>query len=296
VNWLERLGSSRPLVAQPGYYEVPTLSPDDRRIAFILAGDLWVYDIARETRTRLTVDLDAWRPIWAADSRFIVFTGPDGIWWVRSDGGAAPQLMIKNKHVVFPTSFTADSARLAFQEHNPSARESWNLWTVPVRTDGSTLRAAEPEPFLKTAFDERSLAFSADGRWVAYSSSESGRHEIYVRGFPDDGRKWQVSSNGGMYPEWSRGRPELFFQSLDGLIMAASYSAKGALFTVEKPRVWSTERLDHWELHRNYSVASDGRRVAALVRYIPPGQYPERTVTLVINALDEFGRQVTGSR
>jgi hypothetical protein len=84
-----------------------------------------------------------------------------------------------------------------------------------------------------------------------------------------------------MAPEWSRSRSELFFQSFDGLIMAATHSAKGALFTAEKPRVWSTERLDNWEFRKNYSVASDGSRVAALIRHIPPGQHPERLVTVV---------------
>ena len=165
-----------------------------------------------------------------------------------------------------------------------------------MRIDDSGLRASTPEPFLITAFDERSMTFSADGRWVAYSSDESGRREIYVRAFPDDGRKWQVSTSGGDFPQWPRDRHELFFQSPDALIMMTPYSAAAGRFVPEKPRVWSKQAIDNRVEIRYYSVASDASHVAAIVRYAPPGQRPDRSVTLLINALDQFGRQMPTSR
>jgi serine/threonine-protein kinase len=185
---------------------------------------------------------------------------------------------------------------LSFEVPNVPARERFNLWAVPVRIDPSELHASEPAIFLNTAFDERSPMFSANGRWVAYASDESGRREIYVRAFPDDGRKWQVSSDGGSYPEWSRHRPELFFQSLDGLIMAAPYSEDAARFTAGKPRLWSIESIDNRNDYKNYTVASDGRHVAAVVRHVPEAQRTDRSVMLLINALDEFGRRMPAGR
>ena len=131
---------------------------------------------------------------------------------------------------------------------------------------------------------------------MAYSSNDSERREIYVRAFPDDGRKWQVSTSGGDYPQWSRDSQELFFQGPDGLIRMTPYSVDADRFVPEKPRVWSTQPIDNRNEIRYYSVASDASRVAAIVRYVSPGQRPDRSVTLLINALDLFGRQTPTSR
>ena len=294
VNWLDNSGAIRPLLAEPAAYEWLTLSHDGTRLAFVLGSDVWIHDIGRETRTRLAIDASL--PLWTPDDRFIVFRHAEGLSWVRSDGGTPPQVLTSTNHVQMPFSFSGDGQRLSFQELHASGRGSWNLWTVPVRIDGSGLRASTPEPFLITPFDEREITFSVDGRWVAYSSNDSERREIYVRAFPDDGRKWQVSTSGGDYPQWSRDSQELFFQGPDGLIMMTPYSVETDRFVPEKPRVWSTQPIDHRNETRFYSVASDASRVAAIVRYVPPGQRPDRSVTLLINALDQFGRQGRTSR
>ena len=106
----------------------------------------------------------------------------------------------------YPTSIyeRAGNGRLAFMQFDAGTSQASDLWTVSLRIDPAGLRASEPEPFLRTIFDERHLTFSQDGRWVAYSSTESGsRHEIYVRAFPNDGRRWKISDTGGIVPQWS---------------------------------------------------------------------------------------------
>jgi len=294
VNWLDNSGVLQPLLAEPRGYEWLHLSHDGRRLAFVLGGEVWVHDIGRETRTRLASDASV--PLWTPDDRFIVFHHPEGLSWVRSDGGTPPQALTRTNHAQLPFSFSGDGQLLSFQELNASGQEAWNLWTVPVQIDDSGVRASTPQPFLVTAFDEREITLSADRRWVAYSSDDSGRREIYVRAFPDDGRKWQVSTGGGNHPQWSRVPQELFFQAADGLIMMTPYSVHAGGFVTEKPRVWSKQPVDNRNENRYFTVASDASRVAGIVPFVPPGQRPDRSVTLLINALDQFGRHTPTSR
>jgi len=118
--------------------------------------------------------------------------------------------------------------RLAFQERN--AATGWDLWTAPMERDDGGLRLGEPEIFLQNTLDEQNPSFPPDGRWLAYSSTESGLYQVYVRAFPDTGGKWQVSSDAGRQPEWSRSSPELLFRSADNQIMAVTYRVKGDSF------------------------------------------------------------------
>ena len=97
-----------------------------------------------------------------------------------------------------------------------------DLWVLSV--DGEP----KPVPFLATDFDERSGQFSPDGRWVAYESNESGRYEIYVRGFPQTGGKWLVSVAGGTQPRWRRDGREIYYVAPDNKLMAVEVKPSGA--------------------------------------------------------------------
>ena len=187
--------------------------------------------------------------------------------------------------------------RLALLEFSGSG--GFHLWTMPLESDGAGLRGGKPEVFLQTGFDERHPKFSPDGRWLAYTSNESGTFQVYVRAFPDRGGKWQISNSGGTYPVWSRaalgaGR-ELFFRSPDNRIMVAAYTVKGDSIVADKPRVWSEMPLADLGVigFGSYDLAPDGKRVAALM----PAESPEseRTqshVILLLNFFDELRRKV----
>jgi Tol biopolymer transport system component len=184
------------------------LSPDGQRLALDDGSDIWVYEARRDTMTRLTFGGGTnVLPVWSPDGRYILFTAPGGIWWVRSDGAGKPQLLIQNKITAVPYSFTADGKRLAYEEI--TLRTSYEIWTVPIESDGAGLRAGKPESFLQTSASERHPVFSPDGRWLAYASDESGKYQVYVRAFPDKGGKWQISNAGGMSPFWSGNGHEL---------------------------------------------------------------------------------------
>jgi Tol biopolymer transport system component len=138
-----------------------------------------VYEWGRGRMTRLTFGGGYTNPLWSADGRYLVFRALSqrarGIWWIRADGTGQPQLLTPSNNLQLPNSFTADGKRLAFNEVSPATGD--DIWTVPIETSSSGLRAGKPEPFLQGAFHERAPTFSPDGRWMAYMSNESGRFQ-----------------------------------------------------------------------------------------------------------------------
>jgi serine/threonine-protein kinase len=152
------------------------------------------------------------------------------------------------------------------------------------------LRAEKPEAFLQTPFTERNPSFSTDGRWVAYSSNESGLEQVYVKAFPDTGGKVPVSNAGGRQPTWSPNASELFFRSEDNRVMVASYTVVGDVFRSENPRVWSERRLANVGLNGTYDVAQDGKRIAALMPVEGATQQGRTHVVYIENFFDELRR------
>ena len=298
VQWLDAAGQAQPLLAKPGAYERPRLSPDGQRLAFGDGSDIWVYEAQRDILTRLTFGgANYLVPVWSPDGRYILFSGAEGIWWVRSDAAGKPQLLIRGKNPLYPFSFTPDGKRLAYNEVNPTT--AYDVLTAPIEKDGAGLRAGKPEIFLQTSADERNAVFSPDGRWLAYTSNESGKYEVYVSAFPDKGGKWQISNSGGAYPVWSRNGQELYFRSDDNLIMVATYAVKADSFVPDKPRVWSERRLADFGTigFNNYDLAPDGKRIAALMPVeSPEAQQTQSHVIFLMNFLDELQRKVSTSK
>jgi serine/threonine-protein kinase len=296
VQWLDGAGTAQPLPLKSGAYMYPQLSPDGSRLALASAGGLWVYELQRETMTRLTQELGGSNPVWIPDGRYIAFTNGGGIFWTRSDGSGKPQLLTQSKKTQFPTSFTPDGKRLAFTEMNPEG--ALGIWTAPVETDGTGLRAGKPEAFLQSPLEMRNARFSPDGRWLAYASDESGMDQVYVRAFPDKGSKWQISNGGGAHPIFSPSGRELFFRNLDNQIMVAGYTVKGDSFLPDKPRMWSEKRLANVGRLSNYDLAPDGKRIVALMPdESTEGQKAQSHVIFLQNFFDELRRRVpTGSK
>ncbi len=188
--------------------------------------------------------------------------------------------------------------------HRPSGRTAaawptsillWGqrrFWTVPVEDQGGRLKAGTPEQFLKTQFSDFSPVFSADGRWLAYQSNESGTNEIYVRGFPaptsGQGSKWQISNRGGAFPVWSRSGRELLYQAGDQM-MTASYTVNGDSFVAEKPRVWVAKLGGAL----GFDLAPDGKRALVLA---PGGNAGRTEARSYDRLLPELLRRAASSR
>jgi len=298
VQWLDAAGKTAPLLAKPGIYERPRLSPDGQRLVYGDGSDIWVYEAQRDILTRLTFGgANYLVPVWSPDGRYILFSGVEGIWWVRSDAAGKPQLLIQGKNPLYPFSFTPDGKRLAYNEASPST--AYDVLTAPIEKDGAGLRAGKPEIFLQTSADERNAVFSPDGRWLAYTSNESGKYEVYVSAFPDKSGKWQISNAGGAYPVWSSNGRELFFRTDDNRIMVAPYATKADSFVPGKPRVWSDRRLADFGTvgFNNYDLAPDGKRIAALMPVeSPEAQQTQSHVIFLENFADELQRKVPAGK
>jgi serine/threonine-protein kinase len=297
IQWLDAAGTMESLGAEPASYLFPRLSPDGSRLAVRVsegAGSaIWIHDLNRGGRARVTsgAALGTW-PIWTPDGRYVVFQAAGGIFWTRADGAGEPRPLTQSKTSHVPSSFTPDGTRLAFTELTSSGGA--NIWTVPVESASLELRAGEPELFLKISTVFSFAAFSPDGRWLAYADAESGRYEVYLRAFPDNGSKVQISNEGGMMPIWSRNGRELFYRTDDQRLMVVSYRVDGGTFAAEKPRIWSGEPIANTGLALNFDLAPDGERAVVLM----PAESPEPRelqshIKLGVNFFDEIRRRLT---
>ncbi len=164
----------------------------------------------------------------------------------------------------------------------------------------STPSPANRSSSLGTPSNEYEPAFSPDGRWIAYSSNESGRYEVYVRPFPGGAAsgsgKWQISTGGGSHPIWSRNGRELFYEGPGNHITAAAYTATADAFATDKPHPWSNAQiLDPAAILWNLDLAPDGKRFAVFPRPDATGEQKGSVhVTVLLNFFDELRRRVPG--
>jgi Tol biopolymer transport system component/predicted Ser/Thr protein kinase len=295
IRWMDANGKSQPLLDRPGLFVNPHFSPDGERLA--VANDdarsgIWIYDIRRDTLSPLSGEKNATHPAWTPDGRYIVYQSADGMSFARSDGGSRAGLLNQSKEFQYPSAFSPDGRTLAFYQSGP---QGFELWTLPVEREGEKLTAGKPEIFQGTNFGNRGASFSPDGRWLAYSSNESGSSQIYVRAFPDKGGQWQVSTNGGTAPIFSRnGKDLLYYDIPDDRIMVASYAPKGDTFVAEKPRVWSAQSVAltmAGAVGAQYDLAPDGKRIAVATYAGGSPQQNAGHVIFLEDFIDELQRK-----
>jgi len=305
IWWLDGSGQIRPLHVAPGLYENPRFSPDGKRLAFEMPtassrADLWVKDLERDTMSRLThlPGRSNW-PAWTPDGKSIIFSSyqsaSKGMYWTSADGsGDSQQLIDPGGAWQIPGAVSLDGKRVAYTQLalDLDRRE---IWTAPIDGDRDAPRLGEPESFPTGSTSNSFPAFSPDGRWLAYTSSESRADEVYVRPFPGPGGKVQISTGGGSHPIWSRTERKLYFLTRDWRIMAAGYTASEGSFVAERPRVWSDRSLAYLGGCYPYDLAPDGKRFAVVLD--PRGTseqklIPTDSAIVLVNFLDELRRKV----
>jgi serine/threonine-protein kinase len=305
MAWMDSTGKMQPLLAAPGQYHTQRFSPDGKRLALAVgpfeSGDIQVYDWQRDTMRRLTFTQANLFPVWTPDGKHMVFLsqarGGASLRWIRADGAGEAQSLLESKRVLIPYSFSPDGQRLAFAESGVDT--SFDLWTLLLDlSDPDHPKPGKPELFLRSPFVEQEPAFSPDGRWIAYTSNESGRIEVYVRPFPggapSGSGKWQISTGGGRLPIWSRDGRELFYESLDDHIMVSAYTAQGDSFAADKPRPWSNTQTRE---AGNLDLAPDGKRFVVFPRPDAAGEQKGSVhVTVLLNFFDELRRRVPASK
>ncbi|MEO5823093.1 MAG: protein kinase, partial [Vicinamibacteraceae bacterium] len=275
-----RDGSDLQFVSEPQFGGFPRTSPDGLRLARsivdVLRGnpDIWVDDLRRGTRLRLTssADLDV-MPIWSPDGREVAYRSgtydKPTIGFAAADGTGVTRTLACPEGNCEPNDWSPDGSYLIVTVHNR------DLWTVPME------RGAEPRPLLATSFEERDARISPDGRWLAYASDESGRAEISIRSLTGPARRFVVSKTGGDQPVWRHDGGELFFAVAEGRLVSVTVRpdgqgglAFGALTSLNVPPMG--ER--HWGT--TYDVSGDGRRVFF---FQAPAERPPREFGIVMN-------------
>jgi serine/threonine protein kinase len=299
IHWMDPGGKTTPLLAKPGLYLWPRVSPDGQRLALTTVQGASqsnaVYDRARDILTPLSFESHvASAPLWTADGRMILFRSDEGMSWIRSDGAGAAQPLTRSKYVQYPWSIHPSGKRLAYFEQGPPS--GFQLWTLPLDTsDGEFKTAGPPEPFVVTPRVTFHPAFSPDGRWIAYDSNESGQFEVHVRPFPPGaGGNWIVSVGGGSMPAWSPSGRELFYKTFDQRVMVVSYTTTADSFAAGKPRAWSVRALADTGTYPNYDVAPDGKRLAVLMPIEPPRDRPR--VTFISDFFAEIEQRLSSGQ
>ncbi len=293
--WRNRTGELLETVGQPQGMAHPALSPDSQRVAVRSREsgnlDIWVHDLTRSTKTRLTFeDVNETQPAWSPSGREIAYrhieTGPgDTLMRKSADGTGEAVVLVESESDLDWPAWSHDGRYLVYREDNSETGR--DILYVELGTDGN---ASEPVTFLSTPANEDQPQLSPDGRFLAYVSDESGRTEIYVQPFPNGAGKWQVSVNGGDQIRWSSDGSELFYAE-GSTLMAVSVSTEQG-FTLGQPQMLfaSPDLALATGGGRGYDVSADGQRfmMTAPVHEGDDGEVEPPAIRVVENWYEEF--------
>jgi serine/threonine-protein kinase len=279
IVWMDRTGALATLRAEPSEWYNAEFAPDGRRIAVDVRNggqtDIWVHDWSRGSLTRITSGaMNEEFPVWTPDGARLVYRtfkssiDPYGntISWKRADGTGDAQVLVHSTAALLPGSWHPEKKLLAYVATRPGTGE--DVMILPVEGDEGGWKTGQPVSFVSSAARERAPTFSPDGRWLSYTSNETGQDEVYVRPFPGPGTRVMVSSGGGHSSSWSRARHEIVFtaEAVDytQVLMVARYRVDNGSFLVEKPRLWAERapRVRQVLGSRMYALHPDGARVA----------------------------------
>jgi serine/threonine protein kinase len=293
ITWIDRRGKEEPVAIAPQNYVSVRLSPDGARLALDARdrqSDIWIYELARRTMTRLTLDpaVDGF-PVWTPDGRRILFESNRKstnfqIYSQAADGTGAAEQLTTDSMQRWPFSISPDGRRaILHSETDGSALDTLTL-------DGQS----KPEPLLASpSFTLAHGEVSPDGRWLAYQSNEGGENQIYVRPFPDvNSGRWQVSPAGGIKPVWARNGRELFY--LAGRSLMAVPVQTAATFTAGTPIKLFEGPYFVGLGGRSYDVSLDGQRFVVIKETPEEDQPRADTIAIVLNWRDELKRRVAG--
>jgi serine/threonine protein kinase/Tol biopolymer transport system component len=257
--WIRRDGTKEPSGLAADNFDQLSLAPDGRRVALTLnqggAQDLWIADLERGAKSRLTFSGSVREPVWSPDGRWLAYREQGGIFRQRTDGSGPPELLFTGQNATLPTAFTPDGAHLV-------------IWreTAPGGSDHALLDLArqgqEPRSLVAGPSVEWTSDVSSDGRWLAYVTTETRRPEVYVGSMAGAGGKWQISPRGGFEPRWSQDGSELFFRDGVGDLHSVTL-VPGDVFAAGPPQRLA-DGMRTGDNNRSYSVAPDGQSFLTL--------------------------------
>jgi eukaryotic-like serine/threonine-protein kinase len=270
LTWFDRTGKPLGQLGAPANYANVELSPDGDRVAVDLITDnnrdIWMIDIARAVPSRMTFDpAPDWTPVWSHDGTRIAFaSGRKGthIYQKPSTGVGNDELVFNSDSSEIPVSWSPDGRYMVFSRlktgAGPAGADTWVMTMTGER---------KITPFVESPFDKAQARISPDGRWIAYTTNDSGMYQIVVQSFPDpNGGKWQITAQGGIEPKWRHDGRELYYLALDGKLMSVpikadrTFTAGAPMALFETPLTVSRGQFPR---DRRYDVAADGRFLIA---------------------------------
>jgi Tol biopolymer transport system component len=286
--WVDRNGNSDPVSEKRNRYFTPRISPDGRRVALIIndiiaRSHIWIYSIENNRFNQLTFTGSEYAPIWDAMGEWVTFgTNREGTSGMKQivrklcDGSGEAEPVLDKEASLLPGSWSHDGKLLAFYEVNPvTQRDIWILNTQ----DGST------SPFLNADANEASPVFSPVGRWLAYTSNQSGQFEIYIQPYPATGAKYLVSVGGGMEPVWAPDGSELYYRNGD-MMMAVQITMESQ-FRYSAPKELFKGQFRTGSFYRPaYDIHPDGDRF--LMIKDEEEAYETRKINVIINWFEEL--------
>ncbi|MGH9317802.1 MAG: TolB family protein, partial [Thermoanaerobaculia bacterium] len=285
---VDRQGKVEPLPFEPRGWEEPRFSPDGKRLAVTIRADnpdAWVLDLLRGTSARLTFETgEDETAVWTPDGGKVTYSADRvgrlrAVYWKPADGSGAEERLVEGETHSHVSSWSPDGRTLVYTEFDPVS--SGDIWALTLG------EKVTRRPWLRTPFNERAARFSPDGHWLAYTSNESGRDEVYVQPFPGPGGKWQISVSGGTEPVWSHDGSEIFFRS-GRQVMAVRVAYLGT-FSAEGPRVLFEGRFVPTRRgEAAYDVSPDGQRFLMVRR---DEQSVPTHLNVVLDFLEELKRR-----
>jgi len=246
------------------YVGFPALSPDGKSLAVARVANaeplnIWIKRLDRGPSTKLTLEGNQnFGPAWTPDGKSVTFssgpgTGATALWTQPADGGAPAVMQFHEKRNLFNVIWSPDGKWLIFRT-DVGSPGSGDILAIRPGIDTS------PVPVVATPFTEVSPTLSPNGRWLAYSSNETGEDEIYVVPFPNTGaRKWAISSGGGTEPVWSHRGDELFYRAASGDLVAVAIKTNPRFSIGRSTALFPTAGFTSLRFGSQYAVAQDDR-------------------------------------
>jgi Tol biopolymer transport system component len=283
--WVDRAGKEVGDADQPAVFRDTALSPDGKTLAVTIDDpssgnrDIWLRDLVRSVTSRFTFDpAQDSCPVFSPDGRTIVFSstraaGSPDLYEKSTSGSGQVTLLLKTGDTLIAQEWSRDGRWLAV--NRLGEKTGWDILGVAM----SGPDKGKVVPIVDGPFNELRPSFSPDGNWIAYQSNESGRPEIYVRPFPGPGGKWQVSSSGGVEPEWSADGREILYVSIASKLVSVPVSV-GATFTAGQPKELFEAHLQPILLRNRWLATRDDARFLLLE---PEGAARALPMTVVLN-------------
>lgn len=296
-RWFNRSGKQIGILGEPSFQWEPSISGDGRRLVVGIGNggysNLWVYDLVRGGRMQITFSkYDNGSAAWLPQNDRILFAAKRqhySIYGVDARGAEPEHLLLDTGSDSWPLAVSPDARFLLFGRGLTIGKAKSQIWVYPM--------SGEHQPFRLLAGDAREgeAQFSPDGHWVAYTSNESGRDEVYVVPFPasfNPGQarsaalqgKWQISIAGGHAPRWRRNGRELFYLASDNSVMAVPVSARNGKFALESARPLFQANPGFYSV--SYDVSPDGNRF--IINTAPEER--AAPITVVANWLSDLGQ------